>query len=72
MYYTEIKKARPVTEEDVRQLQETVGAILQKVKKEGDHALKYYEKKFDNYEPESFLVTPKEAAKAEKERHEKE
>jgi histidinol dehydrogenase len=64
MYYKEIKKAKPVTEEDVRELQEAVGAILQKVKKEGDSALRYYEKKFDNYEPESFLVTPKEAAKA--------
>lgn len=64
MYYKEIKKAKPVTEEDMRQLQETVCAILEKVKKEGDRALRYYEKTFDNYEPESFLVSPNEAAGA--------
>lgn len=64
MYYKEIKKAMPIAEEDVRKLQESVSSILERVKAEGDNALKYYEKKFDNYEPESFLVSPEEAAKA--------
>ena len=64
MYYKEIKKAKPITEEGVRQLQETVGSILQRVKKDGDSALRFYEKKFDNYEPTSFLISPAEAAKA--------
>jgi len=64
MYYKEIKKAKPVTEADVRQLQVTVGEILEKVKKEGDRALEYYEKIFDNYEPGSFLIPPEEAIKA--------
>ena len=64
MYYREIKKGKPVAEEDTQQLQETVREILQRVKKEGDSALRYYERKFDNYEPESFLVSPEEAAKA--------
>jgi histidinol dehydrogenase/sulfopropanediol 3-dehydrogenase len=64
MYYREIKKAKPVTEEDIRQLQRSVSAILKKVKKEGDKALRYYAKKFDKYEPATFRITPEEAAKA--------
>ena len=64
MYYREIKKAKPVTEEDIRQLQRIVNAILKKVKKEGDKALRYYAKKFDKYEPTSFRVSPEDAARA--------
>jgi sulfopropanediol 3-dehydrogenase len=64
MYYKEIKKAKPVTEEDIRQLQRSVDAILKKVKKEGDKALRYYAKKFDKYEPVSFRISPEDAAKA--------
>jgi sulfopropanediol 3-dehydrogenase len=57
-----IKEAKPVTEQDVQQLQDTVSAILKKVRDEGDEALRFYAKKFDNYE-KPFLVTPEEAAK---------
>lgn len=64
MYYREIKSAVPVAEEDVQQLQDTVKSILAKVKAEGDSALKYYEKKFDNYEPPSFRISAEQAAKA--------
>ena len=64
MYYREIKKAKPVTEGDIRKLQRSVDAILKKVKKEGDKALRYYAKKFDKYEPVSFRVSPEDAAKA--------
>ncbi|MBW1712668.1 MAG: histidinol dehydrogenase [Deltaproteobacteria bacterium] len=64
MRLKEIKKPEPGAEEDGRQLSETVSSILQRVKQEGDRALRHYEKKFDNYEPESFLVSPEEAAQA--------
>ncbi len=64
MYYREIKQAKPVTEEDIRQLRKTVGAILNKVRKEGDQALRYYAKKFDRVVPASFRVTADEAALA--------
>ncbi len=67
MYYREIKSAKPVAEEDVTQLQETVRSILAEVKQRGDSALRYYEKKFDNYDPPSFRITPDQAAKAKKE-----
>ena len=64
MYYREIKSAVPVAEEDVQQLQDPVKSILAKVKAEGDSALKYYEKKFDSYEPPSFRISAEQAASA--------
>jgi len=64
MYYTDIKKEVPVTEADIRQLQEVVRSILEDVREEGDNAISYYEKKFDDFAPESFLVAPEEAVKA--------
>ncbi len=63
MYYREVKKAKPVGEEDIRRLQESVRGILAKVRKEGDEALRHYAKEFDRYEPRSFRVSPEEAAK---------
>ncbi|MBF0528681.1 MAG: histidinol dehydrogenase [Deltaproteobacteria bacterium] len=45
------------------QLQESVAAILKKVRDEGDAALRFYAKKFDNYE-KPFRVSREEAAKA--------
>ncbi len=64
MNYRELKKEIPVPEEDVRKLQDTVRTILERVKKEGDTALRDYEKRFDAYEPGSFLITAEQAAKA--------
>jgi len=64
MCYREIKKAKPVAEEDIRELQEKVGAILKRVRDEGDTALRLFSKTFDNFEPESFRIPPEQAAKA--------
>jgi sulfopropanediol 3-dehydrogenase len=64
MYYQELKKAKPVTEEDIRQLQEKVSAILTRVRDQGDDALRHYSKTFDGFEPESFRILPEHAAKA--------
>jgi histidinol dehydrogenase/sulfopropanediol 3-dehydrogenase len=64
MYYREIKSAVPVAEEDVRQHQETVKSILARVKSEGDDAVRYYEKEFDNYEPPTFRISAEQAAGA--------
>ncbi len=57
MQYHEIKKAVPHTSETQPQVQEAVSSILEKVRQEGDRAIAYYEKKFDHYEPETFLVS---------------
>ena len=64
MYYREIKSAVPVAEADVHQLQETVKSILARVKTEGDSAVRYFEKEFDNYDPPSFRIREEQAAKA--------
>lgn len=45
-------------------VQKTVKEIINKVKLEGDAALKYYQTKFDNHSPDSFRITPEVAAKA--------
>ena len=63
MTLLKLKEARPVTEQDVQELQESVSVILKKVQDEGDAALRFYAKKFDNYEKE-FRVTREEAKKA--------
>ncbi|MBW2202447.1 MAG: histidinol dehydrogenase, partial [Deltaproteobacteria bacterium] len=64
MQYHEIKKAVPHTSETQPQVQEAVSSILEKVRQEGDRAIAYYEKKFDHYEPETFLVSEEEAVRA--------
>jgi histidinol dehydrogenase len=64
MSYREIKSAVAVAEEDVQQLQKTVKSILSKVKTDGDSAIRYYEKKFDDFDPPSFHISEEEAAKA--------
>lgn len=58
-----IKEARPVTEQDTLQLQDAVAEILRKVRGEGEGALRFYARKFDNYEKE-FRVTREQAAEA--------
>ena len=64
MSYREIKSAVAVAEEDVQQLQKTVKSILSKVKTDGDSAVRYYEKKFDDFDPPSFRISEEQAAKA--------
>jgi len=64
MQYREIKKANPQTSETQPQVQEAVRSILEKVREEGDRAIAYYERKFDQYEPETFLVSKEEAERA--------
>jgi sulfopropanediol 3-dehydrogenase len=55
-----LKRAIERQEEDVTAVQNTVREILDKVKKEGEAAVRYYSQKFDNYLPKSFKVSQKE------------
>ena len=55
-----LKRAIERQEEDVTAVQNTVREILDKVKKEGEAAVRYYSQKFDNYSPKSFKVSQKE------------
>jgi len=60
-----IKEEKPVTEEDVQKLQDTVRGTLNRVIKGGDDYLReYYMKKFKSSEPPTFLVSREQAAKA--------
>jgi len=61
MSYREIKKAAQQLQQDQQQVKETVRSILEKVRQEGDSAIAYYEKKFDNFEPETFRISDEEA-----------
>jgi histidinol dehydrogenase len=62
-----LKAAQKSTEQDRQKLRQAVEAIIDRVREQGDEALKYYEKKFDNYTPPSFRVSPEELAQAENE-----
>ena len=67
MQFREIKRATHQQAKDEHyKMQETVRSILEKVRRDGDRALAYFEKKFDNFEPETFLVAVQEAATARK------
>ena len=59
-----LKTAKPVCEQDRKALADNVAGILDRVKREGDAALREFEKKFDNFEPETFRVSREESAKA--------
>ncbi len=61
-----LKKAKPVAPSDVKALRQSVEQILERVKEEGDAALRYYSKTFDKYEG-PFLVGEKEIEAAKNE-----
>ncbi|MBC7810987.1 MAG: histidinol dehydrogenase [Burkholderiales bacterium] len=54
----------PVTAADQNALRETVRSILERVRLDGDEAVRSYSKKFDNFEPSSFLVSDEQASQA--------
>lgn len=55
---------RPALNTDT--LRDTVTEVLEKVKKEGDKAVREYEERFGKVKPDSLVVTEKEMAEAEK------
>ena len=46
----EIKRAKPVAEEDVKALRQQVESIIERVRRDGDAALAHYSRTFDGYE----------------------
>jgi sulfopropanediol 3-dehydrogenase len=52
-----LKKAVEKPEADISAVQAAVREILEKVKKEGLEAVRYYSEKFDNWSPDSFRVS---------------
>jgi sulfopropanediol 3-dehydrogenase len=61
-----LKKAKEKPEEDIRAVQDTVREILERVRKEGEAAVRYYSEKFDNWTPKSFKVSRDEMTDAKK------
>ena len=57
-----LKKSKPEIEkiEDDRKVRTSVEEILTKIKKDGDHAIRFYSEKFDNYSPNSFRLSDSE------------
>jgi len=59
-----LKRAIKRTEEDVSAVQQTVREMLEKVKKEGETAVRYYSEKFDTWSPNSFKISEDEITAA--------
>ena len=52
-----LKRAVEKPEEDLSEVRSTVAKILEKIKKEGEAAVRYYSEKFDSWSPKSFRVS---------------
>jgi histidinol dehydrogenase len=59
-----LKSDKVKTASDIESVQNAVRGIIKKVRDEGDAALKFYQKKFDNHTPDTFRITPENAASA--------
>ncbi len=55
-----LKSAKERPEQDMRVVSDTVREILVRVRREGEAAVRYYSKKFDNWDPPSFRVSEEE------------
>ncbi|MFQ5856139.1 MAG: histidinol dehydrogenase [Anaerolineae bacterium] len=61
-----LKKATPPEPQDVKRIQDTVTEILERVRNEGEAAVRHYSRKFDNWDPPSFRVGAEEIEAARK------
>lgn len=52
-----LKQAKEKAVEDIRAVQDTAREILEKVRKEGEAAVRYYSEKFDQWAPKSFQIS---------------
>jgi len=59
-----LRKSIKRMEEDVSAVQQTVREMLEKVRKEGETAVRYYSEKFDNWSPNSFKISEDEITAA--------
>ena len=63
---TYIKKAKERPSEDLSDVTRTVQEIIRKVRQEGEAAVRYYSRKFDDWAPDSFKISPEEIEAARK------
>jgi sulfopropanediol 3-dehydrogenase len=59
-----LKEATERPEQDIQAVSDTVREVLDKVRREGEAAVRYYSKKFDNWDPPSFKISQDEIDKA--------
>jgi sulfopropanediol 3-dehydrogenase len=59
-----LKEAQPRPAEDMSQVRETVHQIIDKVKREGEDAVRHYSKAFDQWAPDSFRISEQEMRSA--------
>jgi sulfopropanediol 3-dehydrogenase len=59
-----LKKAKQKPEQDLRGITEVVAQILDRVRSEGEEAVRFYSRKFDGWDPPSFRVTQGEIEQA--------
>ena len=52
-----LKEAKAVIEQDLRSVTDAVREILDRVRREGRSAVRYYSKKFDNWHTPDFRIT---------------
>jgi sulfopropanediol 3-dehydrogenase len=52
-----LKRAKERPAEDLSQVRETVGQIIEKVRQEGEDAVRYYSEKLDQWAPKSFKIS---------------
>jgi sulfopropanediol 3-dehydrogenase len=57
---TYLKRAAERPREDTTAVRETVREIIERVRTEGEAAVRFYAKKFDGWEPKSFRISPDE------------
>ncbi|HBY97154.1 MAG TPA: histidinol dehydrogenase [Chloroflexi bacterium] len=62
---TYLKRARPRAAEDTTAVEQTVREIVQRIKREGESAVREYSRALDKWDPPSFRVTEAEIAAAE-------
>jgi sulfopropanediol 3-dehydrogenase len=61
-----LKEATERPEQDIQAVSDTVREVLDKVRREGEAAVRYYSRKFDNWDPPSFRISQDEIDKATK------
>jgi len=61
-----LKRARERPREDLTAVRDTVREIIERVRQEGEKAVRFYSEKFDNWSPVSFKIARDEIAAAAK------
>ena len=61
-----LKQAKERPREDLTAVRDTVREIIERVRQEGEKAVRFYSEKFDNWSPVSYKITRDEIAAATK------